>query len=163
MWRQLFPDLYGVSRELDAYVNSGFIALKVRDREVLDIWESVITKGYDASKPRTSDPHNPFSAPDQDALNIAITATRRPLSIVGPEQMDFRLGGYLMSHAVEAGKPWDGGFCRKVLLRRGLRLADRFFVKSMSHPIRIFSPFAEATLRIDFVLARFINFVRDGR
>ena len=162
MWRELFPGLYGAARELESYVNSGFIGLKVREREILDIWEDVIKKGYDPSRPRTSDPLDAFSAVDQDALNIAISASGRPLSIVGPEQMDFRSGGYLMSHATEGNKPWDGGFCRRVLMRRGLRLADRFFVKSMSHPIRIFRPLTEARIRIDFELARLINFVRDG-
>jgi hypothetical protein len=93
-------------------------------------------------------------------FEVPITATRRSLSIVGPEQMDFRPGGYLMSHATEDGKPWNGGFCRRVILRRGLRLADRFFVKAMSHPIRIFDPVTEARMRIDFELARVINAVR---
>jgi hypothetical protein len=163
MWRELFPELYGATRELDAYVNGGFIALKARDLEVLDIWENVIKRGYDPSKwyiKGVYDPLGAFPAFDQDALNIAITATGRPVSIVGPEQMDFRPGGYLMSHAIEGSKPWDGGFCRRVILRRGLRLADRFFVKAMSHPIRIFGPLTETTMRIDFELARIISVVR---
>jgi hypothetical protein len=160
MWREAFPDLYGASRELDSYVNSGFIALKAQDCEILDIWEEIIKNGYDAASPRTTNPYDPFSAVDQDALNIAITATKCGLSIVGPEQMDFRPGGYLMSHAIEAAKPWNGGFCRRVILRRGLRLADRFFVKAMSHPIRIFDPVTEARMRIDFELARIIDVVR---
>jgi hypothetical protein len=160
MWRELFPDLYGAARELDAYVNGGFIALRARDREVLNVWDVVIEEGYDPTKSRISDPHHAFSAMDQDALNIAISAIERPLSIVGPEQMDFRSGGYLMSHAIEGSKPWNGGFCRRVILRRGLRLADRFFVQSMSHPIRIFDPLTEARMRIDFELARIINVVR---
>jgi hypothetical protein len=164
-WRELFPGLYGASRELDVYVNGGFIALMAKHHEVLSIWEHIIQHGYAPSNwyaNRESDPLDPFSAFDQDALNIAVSATRNALSIVGPEQMDFRFGGYLMSHAVGGSKPWDGGFCRRVLLRKGLRLADRFFVKSMSHPIRIFGPLEETRLRIDFEMARVINIVRGG-
>jgi hypothetical protein len=162
MWRELFPDLYGVARELDVYVNAGFIALRASDREILDIWEDAIKRGYNPSKWYNGhrDPLDAFADVDQDALNIAVTATARQVSIVGPEQMDFRTGGYLMSHASGGDKPWDGGFCRRVILRRGLRFADRFFVKSMYHPIKIFGPITEARLRIDFELARIINVVR---
>jgi hypothetical protein len=160
MWQEQFPGLYGVERELDAYVNSGFIAIRVRDRDVLDIWEKVISHGYDTIQPRTQDPFDPFSAVDQDALNIAISATKRPVSIVGPEHMDFRPGGYLMSHAIERDKPWDGGFLRRVITRRGFRLADRFFVRAMSNPIRLYGPLEEARMRIDFELARILNVVR---
>jgi hypothetical protein len=163
IWRELFPDLYGTARELDAYINGGFIALKAGDRDVLDLWEDIIVRGFDPSRWYTSherDPRDPFSAFDQDALNIAISATAHPVSIVGPEQMDFRPGGYLMSHAVGPDKPWNGGFCRRVVLRKGLRLADRLFMKAISHPIRIFGPARELRLRVDFELARVINVVR---
>jgi hypothetical protein len=160
MWQEQFPGLYGAERELDAYVNSGFIGIRVRDRHVLDVWEEVIARGYDTVQPRTQDPFDPFSAVDQDALNIAISATRRPVSIVGPEQMDFRAGGYLMSHAIEGDKPWNGGFLRRVITRRGFRLADRFFMKAMSGPIRIYGPLEAARMRVDFELARILNVVR---
>ena len=80
------------------------------ENNVLPVWESLLDAanafGYDTTELASRDRTSPWQATDQDLLNIVVMTTDVPLSTLGPECMDFRPGGYVMSHAVNSPKPW---------------------------------------------------------
>ena len=81
----------------------------------------------------------PFHGGDQDALNLAIMCTDSPLSVVGPEGMDFFPGGCMMSHAVGSPKPWRKKMLWSALSGQGPRLSDKAFWAHTQVPIQLFS------------------------
>jgi hypothetical protein len=72
-------------------------------------------------------PSYPFNKTDQDALNIAVMTAPEPVSIMGSEGMDFRPGGWTMSHALGMEKPWRQKFIRAAFGGRPPSFADREF------------------------------------
>jgi hypothetical protein len=167
MWRRFFPDLlseesFAVS---DAYINSGFLGIPREHLNFLRRWSSVIERASPIAgglaewlghNPR--EPFSPFSALDQDSLNIAIMASKVPISVIGPEGMDFRPGGYVMSHAVGPAKPWSGRFFRRALTGRAPSLADRSFVTYVSSgPLKPISDLHLSMMRFDLLIAKIVS------
>jgi hypothetical protein len=90
----------------------------------------------------------PFTCRDQDALNITCMVTTQKISPVGQDGMDFQHGGggYIMSHAVGSGKPWNKQFVRTVFRRATApSRADKEFFQNVEFPIRLYP---SAVLRI---------------
>jgi hypothetical protein len=84
----------------------------------------------------------PFYIPDQDALNIAAMVGETPISVMGQDGMDLQHGGggYVMSHALGCGKPWNKSFVRTVLRRAAPpSRADKEFFKHAEAPIQLYS------------------------
>ena len=95
---------------------------------------------FDRGRPDMESPAFPFNKTDQDALNIAVMTAPHPVSIMGAEGMDFRPGGWTMSHAIGAEKPWRKKFVRSALAGRGPTAADRAFWKHASAPLPVYPP-----------------------
>ena len=121
-WQKGFPKLNFRDDIGDSYINAGFIGIAKEYRDVLSTWTYVIedaerfTGGPDKwLETNRASPESLFSTFEQDALNIALSCTKFPLSVVGPEGMGFRPGGYIMDHAIGARKPWQGSYTQRAL------------------------------------------------
>src|SRR5262249_3902732 len=80
-WRRLFPDLFTeeTSAVSGAYINSGFVGIRRQELNFLRTWSSVVERAASIAGGATAwlghdppEPFSPFSALDQDALNVAI-------------------------------------------------------------------------------------------
>jgi hypothetical protein len=129
-------------RALSRYYNGGFVGVPGRLRHVLPVWESLLEAakafGYDTTTLASTDRTSPWQAADQDLLNIMAMTTDVPLSTLGPEGMDFRPGGYVMSHAVNSPKPWARDYLKFALEGKPPSLSDKGFWENSEHPIRLF-------------------------
>ena len=159
-----------VRRETTHYVNGGFIGLATGQRGFLHEWREALAwvgqeiGGLDHSmfsfgtaQPDLASPTYPFSKTDQDALNIAVMTASQPVSIMGAEGMDFRPGGWTMSHALGAEKPWRKKMLRAALAGRGPSAADRGFWQHASAPLSIFPAGVTAWRRGTLALAALVG------
>lgn len=170
MWRRLFPDLLkDTSKMPDTYVNAGFVGLRRQELQFLRVWLSIIERAEPVTGGGTAwystkqlEPFSAFSAFDQDALNICVMASSAPFSVVGPEGMDFRSGGYIMSHAIGPSKPWTGSFFCRALGGRPPSLADRYFVQYLAAgPLKAVGELHLAVIRLDLLMAKMLGkFIR---
>jgi hypothetical protein len=117
-----------------------------RFRDVLAVWESLLdvaTKafGYDPKRLASADRTSPWQASDQDVLNIVVMTIDAPLSTLGPDGMDFRPGGYVMAHAVNAPKPWARDYLKFALMGKPPNLSDKGFWENVVYPLRLFPEF----------------------
>jgi hypothetical protein len=163
-WRKLFPDLEFDDRIAPCYVNGGFVGLAYEWRRFLDLWAEIISrageytggpdKWYALKPPR---PEQPFSAFDQDALNVALMTSSMPFSIIGQDGMDFGPIGYLMSHAIGPRKPWHGGFALNAL--KGVRpsIADRQYMHNIDGPLLALSLAQRALSRGDLAIGKLLG------
>ena len=111
-------------------------------REALSVWESLLNAaqafGYDTKQLASTDRTSPWQAADQDLLNIVVMTTDLPIVTLGPEGMDFRPGGYVMSHAVNSPKPWTRDYLNYAFRGNPPSLADKGFWANAENPIRLF-------------------------
>jgi hypothetical protein len=133
-------------RSPSRYYNSGFVGVPGRFRDVLAVWESLLdvaTKafGYDPKRLASADRTSPWQASDQDVLNIVVMTIDAPLSTLGPDGMDFRPGGYVMAHAVNAPKPWARDYLKFALMGKPPNLSDKGFWENVVYPLRLFPEF----------------------
>jgi hypothetical protein len=101
---------------------------------------------FGAGRTDLASPAYPFSKTDQDALNIAVMTASQPVSIMGAEGMDFRPGGWTMSHALGPEKPWRKNMVRAAFAGRAPTPADRAFWNHAAAPLPVF-PAATAAWR----------------
>ncbi len=124
------------------YFNSGFVGIPWRYREAATAWETILHTaqafGYDSSTLQTTDRTMTWQATDQDLLNIVAMTTDIPLTTLGPDGMDFIPGGYVMSHAVNAPKPWGKNYLKAAIQAKPPGLPDKFFWANTEHPIRLY-------------------------
>lgn len=169
-WRRLLePKGIVFRREVDAYYNAGFIAVRRSDTGFLKRWEELLrvlpSVGVDLRRPGVPDRSVPFTVYDQDALNITVMTGGEIVSAVGPDGMNFQWGGggYIMSHAVGQPKPWRKRMLLGALRARPPSRADKGFVKYASHPIRLYSSFRLALLKADLLAGASVGrFIRGG-
>lgn len=164
-WEQVIRHLNEqVVRELHSFINGGFCGVARRDMAFLEVWAAVMRAARDHYREDMTsfipgDRTHLFHGVDQDALNIAAMCSAVPISEVGPDGMDFTGGGWLMSHAVGAPKPWKKRFVRAALQGNPPTLAERAFWKYAYSPIACFSPsqnrFTEYTLLLAAFIGRF--------
>ena len=141
--RHAAPLQLQVHRQLEGYLNSGFIGLRSRNRGFLELWQRLLAAlGEEKlTKYQLGGRDQPFCKPDQEMLNAAAMMTEEPLSVIGPDGMGFSPGAdSVMLHAAGGPKPWQ----KKMLwrtLKTGRRptMADREFYLRSQHPIRLFS------------------------
>ncbi len=102
-----------------------------------------------------------FTLSDQDAFNIAAMASPVPLSEMGPETMDFTSGGWTMSHALGAPKPWNKHYFYWFLLGNPPTLADNEYWRFANGIIKPFSSatllYKKSILKITSFLGRFYS------
>ncbi len=161
-----------VRRETSFYVNGGFIGLNRNRLGFLHAWLAAMTLvgeeiggleqsmfSFGASRPDLQSPAYPFNKTDQDALNIAVMTDPEPVSIMGAEGMDFRVGGWTMSHALGSEKPWRKHYVRAALAGRAPSSADREFWLHAAGPVTLWSAgtvkFRRLTLQVASFVGRF--------
>jgi len=152
-----------VTASRERYYNAGFLAVSIAQRPLLEHWRDLIAKvGQENGSLQTlkhGAAHALFHTPDQDALNLALMTLDVPVNAVGPEGMDFALGGNYLSHAIGGRKPWRGGFLRQALQGYPPSLAAKNFFRHVDRPISIFSSGRRrrllAALRLGALIGRF--------
>ena len=156
-WRRFYaPHGFAVARDLDVYVNGGFVGVSQSDWEFVVTWNRLLalmeseTSGL--SKLGISDRSYLFHKPDQDALNMAAMFSDRPVSIVGREGMDFISGGYLLSHALGTSKPWRKSFIRHAMRGYPPTMADHSFMQNTISPIALFGPALRRWKKLDLLI-----------
>ncbi len=140
-WRDMIAAVGRSARDLDLYFNSGFIAVPRQHRDVLLAWSQLMAEyrrrvGQAIPGIRHGDKLGPLWATDQEMLNAAVMATTVPLSILGPEGMDFFALSLYMSHAI-GEKPWRAHYLRNAIRGNRPSVADRHFWRFMEQPIAV--------------------------
>jgi hypothetical protein len=125
------------------YYNGGFVGFGTHRRRDVELWSRIhdgmaetVPMDRMAPVPRT----DLFCMTDQDALNMLAMVTPGPLSTTGPEGMDFKPGGVLMSHAAGGEKPWRKRFVRSALQGVPPNLADKGWLTHCKGPIEVLPP-----------------------
>jgi hypothetical protein len=163
-WRQLAADESTTQRDLEYYVNSGFVGLPRTGRDVARCWAALIDRFLEQREiidnVKFDTRENAFVG-DQDMLNAALMATSAPLSIIGRDAMDFAPGGFIMSHAIEEPKPWQRHFIASALSGRPPSPAEKNYWRCVESPIKLF-PSARVTatraaLRVASSIGRFYS------
>jgi hypothetical protein len=152
-WRALAAEAgYDHHRDLEHYVNSGFVGVPRAQRETVQCWAALIDhflqrRGSINNSVKFAERDDAFVG-DQDMLNAALMATSAPLSIIGLEGMDFKPSGYTMSHAIDSAKPWEKNFILQALAGHPPAPADKTFWRFADHPIQLFSSSRLAMARL---------------
>ena len=159
-----------VVRETALYVNGGFIGLARAQQGFLQEWRQAMDLvgqeigglehsmfSFGADRPDLASPAYPFNKTDQDALNLAVMTATEPVSIMGAEGMDFRPGGWTMSHALGAEKPWRKKFLRAAFAGRTPTPAEREFWVHAAAPLAAFPARTVAWRRRTLALAALLG------
>ena len=158
-----------VTRNLHSYFNGGFCGLSRQNIEFLQVWVDIISTSvqhfnFTPDKwVNNSDRSNLFYKHDQDTLNIAVMCCISPICEMGPEAMDFKHGGWTMSHAVGQNKPWNKNFLWSAIKGNPPSLADKAFWSHVSEPIAIRNIYQIQSKYISILVASFMaRFYRKG-
>ena len=158
MWHRFFePQGFAIARELDVYVNAGFVGVSRENWDFIELWQRLLslmeseTNGL--SELGVKDRAYPFHKPDQDALNAAAMYAARAVSIAGKDAMDFIHGGFLMSHALGNPKPWRKAFIRETLRGYPPAQADHNFWQHTEQPINIFTEGERRRKKLELAIA----------
>jgi hypothetical protein len=155
-----------VRRNITSYINSGFCGVTRQNVEFLEAWADIIKVaireyGFKSDEFAHSKRSELFFAKDQDAFNIAAMCSESPISELGPEGMDFVSGGFTMSHAIGAGKPWKKNFITSAFKGVPPSNADKVFWSSVNGPLRPYSAsqikFKKIALSISSLIGRFYS------
>lgn len=139
-----------ITRQMYAYINAGFCGVTRDKIPFLHLWNKIMDIGkehfeFDARnfhfKQNRSDI---FFAKDQDALNIAAMCSKSAISEMGPEAMDFVPGGFTMSHAVGAPKPWKKNFLSSSFKGISANTSDKAFWAYADGPVK---PYTASQIR----------------
>jgi hypothetical protein len=162
-WRELAATEGNTYRSLEYYANSGFVGVPRQHREFARCWAALIDR-YVSQNSRMpnmvkfNSREHAFTG-DQDMLNAAMMATDMPLSIIGPDAMDFTPGGFVMSHALDEPKPWQRNFLLSALSGRPPVAAEKAYWQHADFPIRLFTPLrtilTKAALQTASAIGRF--------
>ena len=146
MWNEIIKQSgRDVTRNLNSYINAGYCGVSKQNIEFIRTWRDIIDvaikhHNFDPGTFMLSDRTSIFCG-DQDGLNITAMCCVSPISEVGPQEMDFVHGGFIMSHANSATlKPWKKSFFLFALSGNSPTLQDRAFWVHTSKPIQIFNP-----------------------
>jgi hypothetical protein len=147
-----------VARNLDVYVNGGFVGVSRADWEYVEMWKRLLDLAEAAMGTlpiaRLRDRRHLFDKQDQDALNVAAMFSARPVSIIGKDGMDLVPGGFLLSHGLGGGaKTWRKNFLGEALRGYPPTSADRHFFKYTRGPLRAFPPAIDSRKRFNLLVA----------
>lgn len=147
---------FPVKREMNQYFNAGFLGLRREWLGSVRTWKTLqdamgAEVGLGTFMPG-GDRSSACFAPDQDSMNAMTMCTDQPLSTVGPEGMDFCPGGFTMSHAVGAPKPWRKRMILSAVNGKGPTLADRAYWRYADGPIAMFTRWQLWMHRLDNLL-----------
>ncbi|UCH71513.1 MAG: hypothetical protein JSW62_03695 [Thermoplasmatales archaeon] len=165
-WKEFADNLgYKASRQLEYYINAGFIGLKKEDLQILLIWKRLLNElqkeNINLIHLKAGRRNEKFHNPDQDMLNLTLMLTEQSLSVIGPEGMDFKPAGYTMSHAASPPKPWRKNYILRALNGEAPVLADKEYWKNTQWPIKLFSEqklyYKKISLLFAIAIGRFIK------
>jgi hypothetical protein len=143
-WKKYAADCGLAARqELDTFYNGGFFGLQRDQRDFLERWKTLFecraAEGIDLGQFALSAFEYPYIVLDQDLMNLALMLTEHPITAVGPEGMDFKPGGYVMSHSAGDKKSWRKRFVWEALKGRAPSRTDKEFMRYTQSPIKIYS------------------------
>ena len=147
-WREYYkPYGFQFNRQMNSYVNGGFIGLTKEREEFLHTWVEIQelmglkTGGLQSAAiaRKKDDLCFMFKRNDQDALNVCLMNTNCAVSSIGKEGMDFNYGGYTMSHAVGKNKPWQKLYTKEAIFQKKATLAEKQYWKYTQNPIQLYS------------------------
>ncbi len=148
------------STGVDSYANGGFFGIRREDKDFLKTWADV-TLAYEASGKSTESfemvERWKAVVGDQDLLAAAMMSWTGPFSIIGPEAMGFTGYFFILSHAIEAPKPWDKSYFLDALKGIPPSAAGSYFLQSSSGSIQSFSKSAYQLRKLDFLAAKLIS------
>jgi hypothetical protein len=156
------------------YANGGFQGIARSDFAFLQTWQKAqelmapmiggLEKSMFSNASLSPDKlHHlfPFNRTDQDALNVAVEATDRPVSIMGKDAMGFVHGGLVMPHALGSAKPWGKNYLLEAMAGRPPTPADRSFWEYAAGPAKAVSGSkivrTKASMAVAAALSRFIR------
>lgn len=167
--RKLWIDCYKrygvkIQSNKDVYVNGGFVGLRRCDVEFLEYWkriQEIMSEELGGLKDwGIKDRTFLFSMTDQDALNISIMRDRE-VSVLGRNAMDIIPGGYIMSHAIGAYKPWRNRYVSNAFKGISPSMTDKLFWQYSNHFLKPYSSvelmYKKTTLKIASLISRFIK------
>jgi hypothetical protein len=152
-----------VVHSLSRYCNGGFQGVQRAHRSFLSTWAELIRAVEPESGSlhqwRSLDRTHRFWSANQDTMNLAAMITPHPVSIYGPNGMDFipSPGRPLMSHAIDLPKPWQKHFLLSALRGQAPSRPDRRFWEYVDGPIPLFSAGTVRARRSALHLAAFIG------
>jgi hypothetical protein len=166
-WRRHFGPLgMPLTYKGPQYANGGFQGVARGDFAFLKTWQKAqelmapLIGGLEKSmfsnaslSPEKLHHLFPFNRTDQDALNVAVEATDRPVSIMGKEAMGFAPGGIVMPHALGVAKPWRRHYIREALAGRPPTPADRSFWQHAAGPASALSRNTIARAKVSLAIA----------
>ncbi|MDF7820396.1 hypothetical protein P1X15_22430 [Runella sp. MFBS21] len=145
------------------YVNGGFVGLLTKYAKFLETWKTAqdlmapAVNGLNRSKLQgeslplnASGPFAPFSATDQDALNVAVEASFFDFSFMRKEAMGFASGLCIVPHALGVPKPWNFKLFSYIIKGNPLRLVDKLFWEFTEEPVRIYS--SSKVVKMKFII-----------
>lgn len=144
-WKEIIHQNDGMVRNnILSYINSGFCGVSRENFGFLKTWKQIVDFAIEKYKPdpekfMSFDRTYPFFSIDQDAFNIAAMCTECSISELGPEAMDFMHGGWTMSHAVGAPKPWRKNFFLNAIKGVSPSIPDREYWANVSSPLSLYS------------------------
>lgn len=148
-WKRFFEkNNFEIKRDLNFYINGGFVGLRRENIEFLYIWKSIMDAGYRDDKVElhpTQFKHSldrtfEFSKQDQDGLNMSAMCCESSISDYGPEGMDFIPGGKVMSHATGSPKPWKANYINLMFNGRKVPFSSIYYWENIGKgPINVFS------------------------
>jgi len=165
-WQKYYkPHGYNLQNTTNIYVNGGFIGITRDKVSFLKDWEQIqelmtkevgslayanASKDNDIARNRSF----PFYKTDQDALNITVMNTEYSVSLIGKEGMDFKYGGFTMSHALGSPKPWKKPMALMALKGKPPNLADKEYWKYTQFPIKLYPKSILLAKKSDLVLGK---------
>lgn len=162
-WRKEWLELSNsvLINHCDYYINSGFIGINRSDIILLDRWIDITFKyknrGGNVTK-FEKDAHRAFKG-DQDLLNaVMMVSPDLTFSIIGQEGMGFIQPAYLMSHAVDAVKPWNKNYLI-YLFKYGSspNMADKYYLNFSNSPIKVYNYYVFTMKRFNIKLASILG------
>ena len=135
-----------VKNRLNSYVNAGFIGVSRAHLPFIEMWKNLIQTGVDHfSFNPTQFGQSIYGSDllkmgDQDLLNLSLMCTPFPISEYGPEGMDFSNGGWLMSHATGAPKPWNNKYLLQWLKGRKPSIQNKVYWQNAIGIVKCYSP-----------------------
>ena len=152
-----------LTRNLYSYINGGFCGVSKKHIEFLHVWKDIFETGTKYFKltpgqwDHTFNRTYIFYKQDQDALNITAMCSESPISEVGPEGMDLKPGGRIMSHAIGSPKPWEKKFFLSTLNAASPTTADKTFWLYADGPIKCFTVMTVKRKRLCILISSFIS------
>jgi hypothetical protein len=151
------------TRELYSYINGGFCGVSKNHIEFLQVWKDIFDAGMNffnltpGQWSHTYDRTYVFYKQDQDALNITAMCCKSPISEVGPEGMDLKPGGWIMSHAIGSPKPWKKNFFLSSINAVSPSTADKTYWLNVFGPIKCFNSITIKRKRLAIAFSSFVS------